>query len=111
MSDDNALLEIVYVTDDSENEIPLLFLDYHELHAITESLKLTDRWISSKMLRGEDWGWDNGESPINKVSRTSLREAQDKTHWMRRYMASRFQGVPAEQIPSWEEEMERKDNS
>lgn len=111
MSDDEALLEIVYVNDAAGIDTPLVTVDYHELHAITESLKLTDKWINSKILMGENWGWDGNDSPINKVSRMSLKNAQDKTHWIRRYMASRFQGVPEQQIPTWEEEMEGRTDS
>ena len=117
MSDiDNNYLEIVYIDieDDvsfdarlTETEIPILELDYYEWHAITEALKMAQNWIHSKIALQEEYGWEAPNvSPINKVSRTSIRTALDKAHHVRRYMAARYQGVSKEEAPQWDREIE-----
>ena len=107
-SHDESMLEIIFVNVDTDTEEPLLQIDYNELHAITESLKLTDKWIQSKMAMGEPWGWgSNDKTPINKVSRHTLKIVQDKAHWLRRYMATRFQGGEPEEVPNWDLEYEK----
>lgn len=104
---DQSVLEIIFVDVDTDTEEPLFQIDYHELHAITEALKLTDRWIQSKIAMREPWGWDDEKTPINKVSRRSLQLVQNKAHWLRRYMATRFQGGEVEEMPNFELELEK----
>ena len=105
---DESVLEIVFVDIATDTEEPLFQIDYHELHAITEALKLTDRWIQSKITMNESWGWDSDDkTPINKVSHRSLQLVQNKAHWLRRYMATRFQGGEIEDMPDFDLELEK----
>lgn len=101
---DTSVLEILFIDTETDTEEVLFQIDYHELHAITEALKLTDRWIQSKIAMSEPWGWkDDDKTPINKVSRQSLKVIQNKTHWLRRYMATRFQGGQTDEVPdNWD---------
>ena len=88
-------LEIAYIDgpdgyeeldDDASN------FDYFEWHTICEALKMTHNYIRKQIILGEDYGWGDEKSPVNKVSPATIQKARAKAIHIRQFMAARHQG-------------------
>jgi len=89
-------IELSYV--DDENNLHLIdsdelgkpvTLQYHEIHAICETLKMSHNYMKKQILLDEDYGWEDGsKAPISKVSLKDMKSARIALSYIRKYMAT-----------------------
>jgi hypothetical protein len=89
-----AEIDLIYI--DSEGDSHWLndelALEYHEIHAICEGLKMAHNYIRKQILLDEDYGWgDTTKAPIKKVAISDIKTARAKLDYLRKFMASMYQ--------------------
>ena len=92
-------IELSYI--DDENNLHLIdgeeigkpvTLQYHEIHAICEALKMSHNYIKKQILLDADYGWgDDSEAPISKTSLKDTKSARKAMTYIRKYMATIYQ--------------------